>query len=258
MDNYSYLSNAEPSFIEELYQKYKNNPDSIDIGWKKFFEGFDFAKLNLKENNIGSNFSSDEFNVIDLINAYRERGHLFTKTNPVRNRRNYFPTLSIDNFGLTEAEFDKEYLAGNEIGIGKSKLQQIVAHLQQTYCQSIGIEYMYIRSPEIVEWLKVKIEKSKNTPNYTDKDKIEILQQLNKAVNFEQFIHKKFPGQKSFSLEGAETLIPALYSIIEHGEQSGIKEFIIGMSHRGRLNVLANILQKHYYYVEPLQFQTLL
>ena len=246
MDNYSYLSNAETSFIEELYQKYKNNPDSIDIGWKKFFEGFDFAKLNLKENNIGSNFSSDEFNVIDLINAYRERGHLFTKTNPVRNRRNYFPTLSIDNFGLTEAEFDKEYLAGNEIGIGKSKLQQIVAHLQQTYCQSIGIEYMYIRSPEIVEWLKVKIEKSKNTPNYTDKDKIEILQQLNKAVNFEQFIHKKFPGQKSFSLEGAETLIPALYSIIEHGEQSGIKEFIIGMSHRGRLNVLANILQKHY------------
>ncbi len=246
MENYSYLGNADPSVIEELYNKYKSNPDSVDIGWKKFFEGYDFARLNLNDDTKNIEFSSDEFNVIDLINAYRERGHLFTKTNPVRTRRKYFPTLSIDNFGLTEAELQKEYLAGNEIGIGKSKLQQILAHLQQTYCQSIGIEYMYIRNPEIVEWLMLKMERTKNTPDFLDEEKKQILQQLNKAVNFERFIHKKFPGQKSFSLEGAETLIPALNSIIENGEQSGIKEFIIGMSHRGRLNVLANILNKHY------------
>jgi 2-oxoglutarate dehydrogenase E1 component len=247
MEKFSYIGNADLSAIEELYAKYRNDPDSVDIGWKKFFEGFDFAVTNFGEEKKSHEFSGEEFNVIDLINAYRERGHLFTKTNPVRSRRKYFPTLSIENFGLTDAELEKEFHAGNEIGIGKARLEQIVQFLQKTYCQSVGVEYMYIRSPEILEWLKLKMERTQNTPDFSAVEKRQILQQLNKAVNFENFIHKKFPGQKSFSLEGAETLIPALYYIIENGERSGIGEFVIGMSHRGRLNVLANILNKPYH-----------
>jgi len=246
MDKFSYLGNAALNSIGELYDRYRKDPGSVDISWRNFFEGYDFAKTNYDDDSFSHDFRADEFNVIDLINAYRKRGHLFTKTNPVRSRRKYFPTLSIENFGLSDKDLDKEYLAGNEIGIGKSSLKQIISHLQQTYCQSIGIEFMYIRSPEIVEWLKIKMETTRNMPDFKDKEKLQILHQLNKAVNFEQFIHKKFPGQKSFSLEGAEALIPALNYMIENCDLFGINEFIIGMSHRGRLNVLANILHKHY------------
>ncbi|NVO01181.1 MAG: 2-oxoglutarate dehydrogenase E1 component [Bacteroidetes bacterium] len=244
MENYSYLDSVNLSEIENIYQIFLKNPDNVEFGWRKFFEGFEFARTDYNSN--PDNLIPTEFNVINLIRAYRERGHLFTKTNPVRTRRTYSPTLDFKNFNLTEKNLTEDFFSGEEIGIGKSKLNNIIEFLQQTYCQSVGVEYMYIRTVEIVDWLKQKMESCKNTPNFEINEKKHILQKLSEAVFFEKFLHKKFPGQKSFSLDGAETLIPALDGVIEMGSELGINEFVIGMAHRGRLNVLANILHKSY------------
>lgn len=243
MDKHSYLSNADGAVIEDYYQRYINNPESVSEGWRKFFEGFEFARKNY-DTDVPENFNK-EFKVLDLINGYRSRGHLFTKTNPVRARRTYRPTLDIENYGLEKADLETVFQAGNEIGIGPSKLKDIINHLEQTYCDSIGIEYMYIRKPEEVAWIREKLE-LKNRPKYSEKEKKHILHKLNQAVVFEKFLHTKFVGQKRFSLEGNEALIPALDAVVEKGADIGIKEFIIGMAHRGRLNVLANIFNKTY------------
>ncbi len=250
MDKFSYLGNADVGQIDALYQQFLNDPASVEVSWKEFFSGFEFARLEYKNGKskealVPENVQK-EFNVINLINGYRTRGHLFTKTNPVRERRQYHPTLDIENFGLTNSDLETTFHSGSLIGIGKAKLKDIIAHLNQTYCASIGAEYKYIRSPEIVSWLEERMERTKNTPSFTIEQKRRILFKLNEAVAFENFVHTKFVGQKRFSLEGCETLIPALDSIIEFGAELGIKEYVIGMSHRGRLNVLANILGKTY------------
>jgi 2-oxoglutarate dehydrogenase E1 component len=244
MDEFSYLNNADPSQIEELYNAFKKDPDSVDFGWRKFFEGFQFAKENYPLTKEQKLSTSSEFKVISLIDDYRNRGHLFTKTNPVRTRRKYSPTLAIENYGLTESDMNQNFLAGQEVGLSRATLNEIIDFLHQTYCQSIGIEFMYIQNREISEWLKTKMEVCRNTPDFLKEDKLQILQMLTRAVDFEHFLHNRFPGQKRFSLEGSESLIPALEAIIEKGAESGTKEFIIGMAHRGRLNVLANILKK--------------
>jgi 2-oxoglutarate dehydrogenase E1 component len=244
MDRFSWLTGSDPEQIDELYRLYKEDPKSIDESWYKFFEGFEFARTDYSQSAEDKLLYPSEFKVINLINGYRQRGHLFTKTNPVRKRRTYTPTLALENFGLSESDLEKEFQAGNEIGIGKAKLKDIIDHLESTYCQSVGAEYMYIRKPEINGWLKEKMERSKNTYDFTDEDKKYIFKHMSRAVLFEKFIHKRFPGQKRFSLEGAEALIPALDAIMEKGAELGTSEFVIGMSHRGRLNVLANIMKK--------------
>ncbi|MFC1733501.1 2-oxoglutarate dehydrogenase E1 component [candidate division KSB1 bacterium] len=246
MDKFSYFNNIDSSIIEDLYISYKKDPGSIEESWRKFFEGFEFAHTDNPLASGDSDYYPSEFKVVNLINAYRERGHLFTKTNPVRVRRQYKPTLDIENFSLSESDLKKVYHAGNQIGIGKSSLDDIINHLKQTYCKSVGVEYRYIRNTEIRDWLCEKMEQSKNTPDFSKDKKKHILQKLTEAVLLEKFIHKKFPGQKRFSLEGAESMIPALDAVIENGALMGIKEFVIGMPHRGRLNVLTNILHKSY------------
>ncbi len=246
MDNYSFLNANDPASVEALYNNFKADPESVDEGWRKFFEGFDFAVSNYSQKPAAKTATPKEFKVLNLIDDYRKRGHLFTQTNPVRKRRQYSPTLAIENYGLTEADLDTSFEAGSEIGIGKASLREIIAVLHQTYCHSVGMEYMYIRNTEIVKWLRQKMEPIRNSPKYTDSDKRFILQKLIRAVGFEKFLHKKFPGQKRFSLEGAESLIPALDAIMEKGAEIGVEEFVIGMAHRGRLNVLANILRKPY------------
>ncbi len=247
MDNYDFVNNTDPQIIEQYYQKFKKDPLLVNEGWRNFFAGFDFGQkeYNLKPANSGD-ISSDEFKVINLINDYRRRGHLFTLTNPVRKRREYKPNLNIKNYGLSELDLGRKFEAGKEIGLGKVKLSDIISFLNQTYCNSIGIEYLFIRDLEMVDWLKHKIETSQSTPKYDVEIKKYILQKLMRAVFFEKFLQKKFPGQKRFSLEGAEALIPALDAVMEKGSELGIEEFIIGMPHRGRLNVLANILRKPY------------
>jgi 2-oxoglutarate dehydrogenase E1 component len=239
-----YLQNADINAIESIYQKFLKDSSSIDESWKRFFEGFEFAQKYF--GNIFSEDFNKEFKVIKLIEEYRRRGHLFTATNPVRHRRNYLPTLDIENFGLSESDLERSFVAGSSIGIGPAKLSQIQEHLKTTYCQSIGTEFMYIRNPDIYEWIISRLEKNKNTPVYSKEQKKQIFWNLNMASGFESFIHKKFVGQKRFSLEGAEALIPALNALILDGSKKGIHEFVIGMPHRGRLNVLANVMQKPY------------
>ncbi len=243
MDRYNFLNNSDPAIIEELYRKFKESPSEIDEGWLSFFEGMDFAFQNYSANQSNT-ASSDEFKVINLINDYRRRGHLFTKTNPVRKRREYKPDLSLKNYDLSEKDLNRTFEAGFKINIGAAKLKDIVSFLETTYCRSIGVEYLFIRDLSIVKWLQNRFESTKNSPEFNKSEKVYILEKLRRSVMFENFLQKKFPGQKRFSLEGAESLIPALDAIMEKGSEMGIKELIIGMPHRGRLNVLVNILRK--------------
>ncbi len=243
MDKVSYLGNADVNAIEFLYNQYCLDPESIDEGWKKFFEGFEFAKTVFdSEGSIPENFQK-EFKVLNLINGYRTRGHLFTKTNPVRERRQYLPTLAIENFGLKEADLVEKFQAGNELGLGIATLQNIIKHLELSYCLSIGVEFMYIRTPKRLEWLKAKMEVV-NKPVFSKEKKLGIFSNLNQATSFERFLGKKFVGQKRFSIEGGEALIPALNTLINKGSDLGLSYFVMGMAHRGRLNTLVNIFQK--------------
>ena len=243
MDKITYVGNADVNAIDHLYTLYRQNPDNVDLGWQKFFEGFDFAKTNFEDGEgIPENFKK-EFKVLNLINGYRTRGHLFTKTNPVRERRQYSPSLDVENFGLTQDDLDDVFQAGIEIGLGACSLREIIIHLELTYCQSIGIEYLYMRDPERIEWLRNKIE-LKNRPQFDKKRKIEILKKLYQTSGFEAFLGKKFVGQKRFSIEGGEALIPALDTLVNKGSEIGVEYFVMGMAHRGRLNTLTNIFQK--------------
>ena len=253
MDNYSFLNAAHTSFFAELYDKYLKSPDSIEPSWRAFFQGYDFGmESSLDEldiasaNGLGAMPKSlqKEFQVVKLIDGYRSRGHLFTRTNPVRERRKYLPTLDIENFGLTEADLDTVFTAGEILGIGPSSLQNIIKHLTNIYCSSIGVEYMYIRKPERVEWIQNWLNINDNQPNYDSDRKKHILKKLNQAVSFESFLHTKYVGQKRFSLEGNESLIPALDAMVERAAEMGVEQFVMGMAHRGRLNVLTNIFGK--------------
>lgn len=243
----SYLSNADVNYIDDLYKQYQSDKESVDFGWQKFFEGFDLGSgKSMPGTKAISEDALKEINVLNLINAYRTRGHLFTKTNPVRERRKYIPTLDLANFGLNDGDLDKAFNAGHELGLGSAKLKDIVAHLQATYCESIGAEYLHIGDPVKIEWLRTLMETTKNQPNLSIEEKKQCLNKLNQATAFENFLHTKFIGQKRFSLEGLECLIPALDSVVHYGAELGVHEFVMGMAHRGRLNVLANIFNKTY------------
>ncbi|UII24329.1 2-oxoglutarate dehydrogenase E1 component [Fulvivirga ligni] len=247
MDKYSYISNAHGHYLDELYEAYRQDPESVDDSWQKFFEGFEFSQAKFGENGVeGSSISSKEMHVRDLIHAYRSRAHLKSDTNPVRKRRDHNVSLSIEDFDLSKNDLKTEFEVGNIIGIGKASLEKIVDTLDKVYLGHLGFEYMHIRDNEILEWFKKKCEKEAvNTVPDGDTRK-RILNKLNEAVVFENFLHTKFLGQKRFSLEGGENTIPALDSIINAAAEFDVKEVVIGMAHRGRLNVLANIMGKTY------------
>jgi 2-oxoglutarate dehydrogenase E1 component len=243
MDKISYVGNADVNAIDHLYKMYQQDPESVDIGWKRFFEGFEFSKTSYdSDNEVPENFQK-ELKVLNLINGYRSRGHLFTRTNPVRERRHHEPTLALENFGLVDADLDLTFKAGEEVGLGATTLRAIVDHLEKTYCESIGIEYTYMREPQSIEWMRSAIE-LKNRPTFSKEEKILFYQKLMQATGFENFLGKKFVGQKRFSIEGIEALIPALDTIISKGSQLGVEHFVMGMAHRGRLNTLTNTLNK--------------
>jgi len=249
MDKFSLVGNQEISAVEELYKNYLENPDQVEQSWRNFFEGFELARKSYQEAVVSVADEiriQKEFRILNLINGYRQRGHLFTRTNPVRKRRTYSPTLDYKNFDLDESDLNTVFHAGKEIGIGNVTLKEIIAHLETTYCESIGAEFLYMRQPELIDWLRVRMERSKNSEIFTPEQQKHIFYHLNIAVGFESFIHRKFVGAKRFSLEGTEALIPALDALILHGAKLGIEEFVVGMAHRGRLNVLANILEKPY------------
>ena len=227
MDKYSYISNAELGSIDELYQSYLKEEESVDVSWQKFFEGFEFARKDFESNGKIPQAVSKEFKVVNLINQYRSRGHLFTKTNPVRERRKYSPTLAIENYGLEQSDLDTVFQAASEILQKPCTLREIINMLEKTYCQSRGVEYMYIRSPDRLAWIRQRLDKNFNTPKFSDKLRRYIFTKLNHAVVFENFLHTKYVGQKRFSLEGAESLIPAIGSAIESGANLGIEQYVI-------------------------------
>jgi 2-oxoglutarate dehydrogenase E1 component len=270
MDRFSFLNAANTAFFADLYDQYIENPDSVEPSWRAFFQGFDFAASDYGSGaseyqnapaaapqaapapqNPVSDYSGipeklqKEFKVLSLIEGYRTRGHLFTKTNPVRERRTFSPTLDLENFGLTSADLNTTFDAGKEVGLENATLAQIVDHLQKVYCGHIGVEYMYIRDPKTRQWIQNRLSKNHNQPDFNADQKKAILGKLNEAVSFENFLHTKYVGQKRFSLEGGETLIPAMDALIEAAAEQGVEQFVMGMAHRGRLNVLANVFGKN-------------
>ena len=244
------LETMDIGAIEALYKQYKENPDSVDESFRYFFQGFDLAVTHFPtmphDRNGALLHSPKELEVLRMITSYRRRGHLFTKTNPVRTRRSYTPTLSLENFNLSEKDLDTRFEAGKEIGLGKATLREIVARLDETYCSSIGVEYRYLTKPEIIHWLQEKMESTGNREVYGKKKKLRILDSLIEASGFEDYLHKKFVGQKRFSLEGSESIIPALDAILARGGEYNVNEVVMGMAHRGRLNVLTNVMKKPY------------
>jgi 2-oxoglutarate dehydrogenase E1 component len=261
MDRFSFLNAAHTAFFADLYEQYTQNPDSVEPSWRSFFQGFDFGQANYGSDEIGqqvvnvasgnssngqvSEKTEKEFKVLRLIEGYRTRGHLFTKTNPVRDRRTYSPTLALENFGLSSSDLNTVFDAAKIVNMPPSSLADIIRHLERVYCQSIGVEYMYIREPKVIDWIKNRLDLNDNQPNFNADQKKNILKKLNEAVSFETFLHAKYVGQKRFSLEGCESAIPALDALIEAAAEKGVEQFVMGMAHRGRLNVLANIFGKN-------------
>lgn len=260
MDRFSFLNAAHTEFFADLYEQYRESPDSVEPSWRSFFQGFDFGMTtyneeqainqmaNMASNQVQNGAASDkilkEFNVLKLIDGYRTRGHLFTKTNPVRDRRIFLPNLQLENYGLSNDDLNTVFDAAKVLGHQPSTLQDILTHLRNVYCQHIGIEYMYMRNPEWIQWIQDRLNINDNQPNFNNEQKKHILSKLNEAVSFENFLHTKYVGQKRFSLEGGESIIPALDALIEAAAEKGVEQFVMGMAHRGRLNVLANIFRK--------------
>lgn len=250
MADLSFLVNADPGVIDDIYEKYRQEPENVDQGWRKFFEGFEFARsLNGHAVQQAPEEYEKEFKVINLIAAYRQRGHLFTKTNPVRKRRDYGGKLVLENFGLSEKDLDRVFQAGTNVGIGPAPLREIIRLLDETYCQSVGAEWVYMRDPKVLEWLQDRMESTHNRRHFTLEAKRHTMTMLTQAVVLEKFMHQRFVGQKRFSLEGLETFVPAMDALVEHGAALGIRDFVIGMAHRGRLNILTNVLDKDYRHI---------
>ncbi|HEU4632639.1 MAG TPA: 2-oxoglutarate dehydrogenase E1 component [Flavisolibacter sp.] len=255
MKDFSYITHSHPSYIESLYQDFIQNPESVDPEFRKFFEGFDFALANAANGStvavpaegkaVDTVQLSREFAVYNLIQAYRKKAHLVAKTNPIRERKDRGANLDLKYFGLSEADLQQNFAAGQFIGLGTASLQRIIDRLQKIYCGHVGVEYQYVVNQQKLEWLQQEIETTLQNPVPLEQKK-RILEKLNQGVIFEKFLHTKYIGQKRFSLEGGETTIAALDAMLTVAADSGVQEAVIGMAHRGRLNVLANILGKTY------------
>jgi len=247
MSDYSYVFNAHPEYIDNMYRKYKVDPASVDEGWRVFFEGFEFA---LGSNGVAKSDGEirKEFAVFSIIHGYRARGHLLSTTNPIRQRRDRKPNLNLADYGLDESDLDQKFDAASEMGMENATLREIIDRLNALYCDSIGFEFLHIKDRQARYWVREQIEKRDLKEDYgiTAEEKRRILEKLNGAEVFERFLHIKYIGQKRFSLEGGEGAIPGVDLIINEGSKHGVEEFVIGMAHRGRLNILANILGKTY------------
>jgi 2-oxoglutarate dehydrogenase E1 component len=257
MKDFSYITNSHPAFIEETYKAFVQDPSSVDPDLKKFFEGFDFAVSN---GHAGTGAATPatvtttsasgvdwqkEINVYRLILGYRNRGHLLSTTNPIRPRKDRQANLDLSYFSLSDADLSQTFQAGKFVGLGATSLKNILTHLQTCYTSSVGAEFKYISSKEKVSFLIAEMETNFKSPIHLDKKK-HILEKLNQGVIFEKFLHTKYIGQKRFSLEGGESTIAALDAIINTAASHDVQEVVIGMAHRGRLNVLANIMGKTY------------
>ena len=273
MDKYSFLNAANTQFFADLYDQYVENPDSVEASWRAFFQGFDFARENYGEDFFEeevvlaqsqsrevstpvvasaqvslpiSDKVEKELRVLNLIKAYQQRAHLFAKISPITQRPSYEPALAIENFGLTQADLNTVFDAAKELQLQPSPLSLIIKKLEDTFTQSIGIEFDYIESFKVKEWIQNKLYAADFLKDFTKEEKVRILQKLAESTALENFFHNKYVGQKRFSLEGNEAVIPAIDALIElAANEKDVKEVVIGMAHRGRLNMLINILGKN-------------
>jgi len=250
MKNYSYVFNAHPSFIESMYKSYQQDPTTVDEGWRLFFEGFEFGSNGhaVSDGSEVTTIGTKEFGVMSIIHGFRTRGHLLATTNPIKQRKDRMPHLDLNDYGLEESDLNQVFLAGEEIGLKNATLQQILDNLRKIYSGNMGVEFTHIENREKRLWMRDRIEKRIIDGSFglALEKKRRILDKLNGAVMFEKFLHTKYVGQKRFSLEGGETTIPALDAIINKAAALNVEEVVIGMAHRGRLNVLANIMGKTY------------
>jgi len=260
MKDFSYVTGPDPVYIESLYNEFVKDDTTVDPEWKKFFEGFDFAVNNNVANGhaktpesvssyqglpANSDLFAKEIGVFELIRAYRKRGHLAATTNPIRARKDRHAQLELERFNLGEADLNTAFFAGRFVG-GKDKpLKDIISKLQKLYTGNTGIEYTYINDTVKCHWVQKNFEEMMKK-QFSLEERKRILEKLNEGVIFEKFLNTKFIGQKRFGLEGGETTIPALDTIINDAADAGVEEVVIGMAHRGRLNILANTLGKTY------------
>lgn len=236
------LNYANIDLIDEMYEKYLQNPHDVDSTWRNFFEQADRSAF------VPPEFKAEgDLRVFNLIQAYRSYGHLLAKINPIIEQNQNLPLqLQLESFGLSSKDKDQQFPTYGLLKQERASLSEIIHALQSTYCGNIGIEYMGLQNPEMEQWIQQRIEPTQFKMELPIDQKKMILQHLNKSELFESFIHTKYVGQKRFSLEGGETLVPMLEAVIENGAELGIEEFVIGMAHRGRLNVLSNIMNKSY------------
>ncbi len=235
---------ANSPLVDGLYQQWKADPAAVGHDWQVFFEGFDLATC--PRTCVAADQARAQSKVASLIYAYRSRGHVLAKLDPLGNNLDSHPDLALEAFGLGEADLDRIFDTGHLGGPERAPLREIIGILQETYCGSVGVEYLHIQDVRVRRWLQARMEPVLNRPGFTRERKLEVLRCLIDAEVFETFTQSRYPGQKRFSLEGAESLIPAFHALVELAPELGVEELVAGMAHRGRLNVLANILDKSY------------
>ena len=249
MNPVSVSERANAGLIEEYHQRWLDNPDSVDPTWRAFFQGFTLGSNGHAPTSAPAGAVIDsvkQAGVYYLISAYRSIGHIQAHLDPLNAPPLPSPKLTLAQFRLSEADLDTVFDVGNFVGGGQMKLRDIVTTLQQTYCGHVGVEYAHIQDQDARRWLQERIEATQLQPKFTKPQKVRILRRVHKAELFEKFLHTKYVGQKRFSLEGGETIIAALDAVIDHCPASGIEEIVMGMAHRGRLNVLCSVMRKSF------------
>jgi 2-oxoglutarate dehydrogenase E1 component len=262
LEKFSYLKSINAEYIEELFERYAQDPDSIDPSWRYFFDGLELGKPAPGEpipnghDKVAAPAAAPsvkeltaEARVAELIQAYRELGRLLAGIDPLSAPPSSHPMLELSRFELTQADLGKTFAAGKLIGAGPAKLSDIIARLKETYCGSIGVEFTHIQDLQEREWLQKRMESSRNREDLDVETRKFVLKRLTESETFERFLHTRYVAQKRFSLEGGESLISALDCMIEVGAQLEATEFVIGMAHRGRLNVLVNTFGKKPEYI---------
>ena len=248
----SFSLNHNADYVDSLYREFLQDPQSVDLDWRNLFQDVTTHpshSVESKRTLLSPSLPSvgQEFQIQKLIEAYRERGHLKSRTNPIRPRQDHSPGLALSNFGLTDKDLSQCFQACQSLGV--KTLGEAIQHLESLYCGHLGLEYCHITDLQKRSWLQQEIESTAKTLNLPLHKKKRILQKLNGATVFEKFLGARYIGQKRFSLEGGENTIPAVDAIINEAAQRGVIEVVIGMAHRGRLNILSNIMGKSYEYI---------
>ena len=231
-------------YVDQMYEQWQEDPSSLSEEWRLFFSGFDFAAQPTGA--IATERAADQSKVVSIIFAYRNLGHLIADLDPLGANLESHPLLELETFGLGGENLGEVYDTGHMGGPKRATLREILEVLRDTYCRTVGVEYLHIQDTLVRRWFQKEMEPTRNRPEISREKKHRILGQLIDAELFESFTHGRYQGQKRFSLEGAESLIPALHQFIETAAETGAEEVVMGMAHRGRLNVLANILRKPY------------